>query len=196
MRLGERPSSPVVGLKARAPLYIAVVVAAALWRLHSAAVAYLVRSAGWHSDYSELAFRPRFLAVLLVASLGGAAIAVTLAPLLRLARKSVTWGCVAGSVPEATLPLLAVAGLFRQPWGAIAVVTSIVNVLSWPGRLLASVLGCYSMTWRWATGISIPLTVDEARCWSIVMAGNVLFYGLAWAASVSWVARRRNDKPA
>jgi len=191
MRLGERLPARYAGLRSRLPLYLATLVAIAFWFVHQGTTAVLVSHAGGRSPYSSLAHQWLFLLVLLeAAALAGVAV-VALARWAFWPVRTAVLGACAGSIPEVVFPVAALAGAIRQPVAVIAVSTTVVDTLSLPGRGLAALLG-YSPSWRWAVGLSDPPTVWVAQCWSLVIAGDVLLYGLAASLVGALLARRRS----
>ena len=131
-----------------------------------------------------------FLLVLLeAAGIAGFAV-VVVARRASLPVRPAILGACAGAIPELTLPVLMLSGAIRLPVGIVAIATSAIDWLSLPGRGVALLLG-HSSSFRWAVGLSDPPTAWLAQCWSLVIAGDVLFYGLAGALGGALLARRR-----
>lgn len=193
MRFGERLPPRFAGLRSRVPLYVATLVAIAFCFVHQGTIAVLVSHAGGRSSYLSLTHNRLFLLVLLEAAAMAGVAAVVLARWASWPVRAAVVGSCAGSIPELVFPVLALADANRQPIGVIAVVTTLVDTLSLPGRGLAALLG-YSPSWRWAVGLSDPPIVWVAQCWSIVIAGDVLVYALATSLASALLARRRSAR--
>jgi len=192
MRLGERTYHRYAGLRGRRFQILTVLIAIASWFSYRATISVLVHEVGSRNSYFVLARSGIFILVLLETAIISGLAAVATARRAAWPARAAVFGSCAGAIPELTIPVLALAGALRLPVGIFAVLTTVVDFLSLPGRGLALLLG-HSSSSRWMVGLSDPPTAWVAQCWSLVVAGDVFAYGVGAAFVGMLVARRWSD---